>query len=130
MELPKFLLGDNTDFPTAIFIIHTDYPRFIINLEDDQVEWLEDFSSEDEKELSSEAENLIQAANDFYDREINLYNESLSMDKLITLDQELFLFLNGLGNSSWDGFWMFMTDKLSSIPLYVVLLILCFMQLK
>jgi len=52
------------------------------------------------------------------------------MDKLITLDQELFLFLNGLGNSSWDGFWMFMTDKLSSIPLYVVLLILCFMQLK
>src|SRR5690606_25948098 len=52
------------------------------------------------------------------------------MDKLINLDQKLFLLLNGLGNSSWDGFWMFMTDKLSSIPLYVVLLILCFMQLK
>ena len=76
MELPKFLLGDNTDYPTAIFIIHTDYPRFIINLEDDQVEWLEDFSAEDEKELSTEAENLIQAANDFYDREVNRYNES------------------------------------------------------
>ncbi|HLV62547.1 hypothetical protein [Galbibacter sp.] len=76
MELPKFLLGDNTDYPTAIFIIHTDYPRFIINLENDQVEWLEDFSAEDEKELSMEAENLIQAANDFYDREVNRYNES------------------------------------------------------
>jgi len=47
MEFPKFLLGDNTDFPTAIFVIHTDYPRFIINLEDDSVEWLEDFSPEE-----------------------------------------------------------------------------------
>ncbi|MCX2680275.1 hypothetical protein OOZ15_10020 [Galbibacter sp. EGI 63066] len=75
MELPKFLLGDNTDFPNAIFIVHTDYPRFIINLENDEVEWLEDFSAEDERELSSEAENLIQAANDFYDREINRYDE-------------------------------------------------------
>lgn len=32
MELPKFLLGDNTDFPEDIFIIHLDYPRFIIIL--------------------------------------------------------------------------------------------------
>ena len=30
MELPKFLLGDNTDYPTAIFVVHTEYPRFII----------------------------------------------------------------------------------------------------
>ncbi|MCM5662918.1 hypothetical protein [Galbibacter mesophilus] len=76
MELPKFLLGDNTDYPDAIFIIHTDFPRFIINLADDEVEWLEDFSPEDEKELSSEAENLIQLANDFYDREISRYDEA------------------------------------------------------
>ncbi|MDG3583617.1 MULTISPECIES: hypothetical protein [Galbibacter] len=75
MELPKFLLGDNTDYPDAIFIIHTDYPRFVINLENDEVEWLEDFSAEDEKELATEAENLIQAANDFYDREISRYEE-------------------------------------------------------
>ena len=73
MEFPKFLLGDNTDFPTAIFVIHTDYPRFIINLEDDSVEWLEDFSPEDEKELETETEGLIQAATDFYDREISRY---------------------------------------------------------
>ncbi|QLE00057.1 hypothetical protein HX109_00230 [Galbibacter sp. BG1] len=75
MELPKFLLGDNTDYPDSIFIIHTDYPRFIINLENDEVEWLEDFSPEDEKELASEAENLIQQANDFYDREVSRYDE-------------------------------------------------------
>ena len=51
MELPKFILGDNTDLPSAIFVIHAEYPRFIINLEDDEVEWLEDFNKEDEKDL-------------------------------------------------------------------------------
>ncbi|WP_422081148.1 hypothetical protein [Ulvibacterium sp.] len=75
MELPKFLLGDNTDHPSAIFIIHTEYPRFILNLENDEVEWLEDFSKEDEKELESEAENLIREATDFYDREVSRYEE-------------------------------------------------------
>lgn len=74
MELPKFLLGDNTDYPNAIFIIHTDFPRFIINLENDEVEWLEDFDSQDQKELEMEAQNLIQEANDFYDREISRYD--------------------------------------------------------
>lgn len=75
MELPKFLLGDNTDFPTAIFIVHTEYPRFILNLENDEVEWLEDFSAEDESELASEASNLLELANAFYDREIMRYEE-------------------------------------------------------
>ncbi|MDT7829817.1 hypothetical protein RQM65_14175 [Pricia sp. S334] len=75
MEFPKFLLGDNTDYPTAIFVVHTEYPRFIINLENDEVEWLEDFSREDEKELESEAESLIEQANTFYDREVSRYEE-------------------------------------------------------
>ena len=75
MEIPKFLLGDNTDFPTAIFIIHTEYPRFIINLENDAVEWLEDFGAEDSKELEVEGENLIVQATEFYDREIARYEE-------------------------------------------------------
>lgn len=75
MEFPKFLLGDNTDYPTAVFVIHTEYPRFVINLENDEVEWLEDFSKEDEKELESEAEDLIEQANSFYDREVSRYEE-------------------------------------------------------
>jgi hypothetical protein len=75
MELPKFLLGDNTDFPTALFIVHTEYPRFILNLENDEVEWLEDFTSEDEGELEAETENLIQQATDFYDREVSRYED-------------------------------------------------------
>lgn len=75
MEFPKFLLGDNTDYPTAIFVVHTEYPRFIINLENDEVEWLEDFTREDERDLEEEAENLIIQATAFYDREISRYEE-------------------------------------------------------
>ena len=75
MDFPKFLLGDNTDYPDAIFIIHTEFPRFIINLENDEVEWLEDFDPSDEKELESEAEGLIHQATDFYDREISRYED-------------------------------------------------------
>ncbi len=75
MQLPKFLLGDNTDYPDSIFIVHTEYPRFIINLENDEVEWLEEFSKEDEAELESEAESLIEAANTFYDREVSRYED-------------------------------------------------------
>ncbi|MGB7786595.1 MAG: hypothetical protein WBL27_10880 [Salinimicrobium sp.] len=75
MDFPKFLLGDNTDYPDAIFIIHTEYPRFILNLENDEVEWLEDFDANDEKELASEAEGLINEATAFYDREIERYEE-------------------------------------------------------
>jgi hypothetical protein len=75
MELPKFLLGDNTDFPDDIFIIHLDYPRFIINLKDDEIEFLEEPEDLDEAELNQEMESLIVQANAFYDREISLYEE-------------------------------------------------------
>jgi len=75
MEFPKYLLGDNTDYPTAIFIVHTEYPRFIINLENDEVEWFEDFTAEDQKELETEAERLIVQATEFYDREVSRYED-------------------------------------------------------
>lgn len=75
MEFPKFLLGDNTDYPSAIFIVHTEYPRFIINLENDEVEWLEDFTAEDQKELETEGEALIVEATEFYDREVSRYED-------------------------------------------------------
>ena len=75
MEFPRFLLWDNTDYPEAIFVVHTEFPRFIINLQDDEVEWLEDFDKNDEEELKNEAENLIQEASEFYDREVERYQE-------------------------------------------------------
>ena len=75
MELPKFILGDNTDFPGGIYVIHTGFPRLIINLEDDEVEWLEEFDEYDEKELQSETEQVIKEATEFYDREVSRYDE-------------------------------------------------------
>ena len=76
MALPKFILGDNSDYPEAIYVIHTEFPRFIINLEDDEVEWFEDFDEEDENELESETANAIKLATEFYDNEIAKYNEA------------------------------------------------------
>ena len=73
MTLPKFILGDNFEFPEAIFVIHTEFPRFVINLENDELEWLEDFDQQDEKELQSEAQNAIQKATSFYDLEVAKY---------------------------------------------------------
>jgi len=74
MEFPKFLLGDNTDFPDAIFVIHTEFPRCIINLVDDEVEWLEEFKTSDEEELLQESQIIVEAASNFYDREIERYD--------------------------------------------------------
>ncbi|HKX86691.1 MULTISPECIES: hypothetical protein [unclassified Flavobacterium] len=75
MELPKFVLADNSDFPDDIFIIHLEYPRFLINLKDDSVEFLEELDEEDEQELESEMEHLITIAGEFYDREMERYEE-------------------------------------------------------
>ncbi|RYC53250.1 phosphatase PAP2 family protein [Flagellimonas olearia] len=48
------------------------------------------------------------------------------LDQLLQYDKDLFLFLNGLGTPTWDGFWMFMTKTRNSSPLYVLLLYLSY----
>lgn len=75
-NFPKFILGDNTDMPDAMFVVHLEYPRFVLNLDNDEVEWLEEFDEEDTKELEAESENLIEEAIDFYEREIARIEEN------------------------------------------------------
>ncbi len=75
MDLPKFLLGDNTDFPDDIFIIHLEYPRFIVNLKNDDIELLDETDDLNTAELQNELTDLVAAAIAFYDREINRYEE-------------------------------------------------------
>ncbi len=48
------------------------------------------------------------------------------MEQIIALDKELFLYLNGLGSTTWDGFWMFITGKWNAIPFYGFLLFLLY----
>lgn len=74
-RFPEYLLGDNSDFPEGIFVIHTTFPRFIINITNDDIEWLEEFDEQDRQELSLQAEQLIAKAYEFYDREINQYDD-------------------------------------------------------
>ena len=72
MELPKFLIADNSSLQNVIFIIHTEYPRFIMYVTNDEVHWLEDFDKKDEEILNFESEQLINDALSFYDKEIGL----------------------------------------------------------
>ncbi len=76
MNLPKFLLADNTDNPQDIFILHAEYPRFIINLVNDEIEWLEELVNDRESSLENEVQLLIQQASEFYDREIQRYESN------------------------------------------------------
>lgn len=48
------------------------------------------------------------------------------MNELISLDQRLLLFLNGLGSSTFDPFWLLVTGKWFWIPFYVILLYLVY----
>ena len=65
-----FLIADNSELEDAIFVIHTEYPRFFLNVVNDEVHWMEDFENEDREELESQTTHLVEMALDFYDREM------------------------------------------------------------
>ena len=74
MDFPKFLVADNTDLPDAVYIVHTEFPAFILNLENDEVKLLDDITDESEGDLTKTLEGLIAEAEDFYTREVERYN--------------------------------------------------------
>ena len=73
MELPKFLLADNSNHPDDIFVLHTEFPRFLINLKDDSVEWFEDLTGEKEDDIATELADLMDKAGTFYDTEMKQF---------------------------------------------------------
>lgn len=70
MKIPKFLIADNSALKETIFIVHTEYPRFILNVINDEVFWLEEFENDDKIILDSESRLLIEEALVFYDKEM------------------------------------------------------------
>ena len=74
MNLPKFLLANNSNFPEDIFVLHTEFPRFIINLKDDEIEWFEDLTGENEEDIATELAVLMDKAGAFYDSEMKQYD--------------------------------------------------------
>ncbi|MFT5971009.1 MAG: hypothetical protein ACI8ZO_001526 [Flavobacteriales bacterium] len=76
MEAPKFLVGDNTDFPDTVFIIHTQTPMFVMNLDTDEVSFLEEgFAEGDEAQTANEITELLAEADEFYNKEVSRYEE-------------------------------------------------------
>lgn len=70
MDLPKFLIADNSELKDTLFIIHTLYPRFFLNVINDEIHWMEEFDKEDKLELESQTARLVEEALLFYDQEI------------------------------------------------------------
>ena len=73
MNLPKFLLADNSNHPEDIFVLHTEFPRFLINLKDDEIDWYDDLIGTDENEMANEVATLMDQAGEFYDEEMKKY---------------------------------------------------------
>ena len=55
-------------------MLHTEFPRFIINLKDDEIEWFEDLTGENEEDIATELATLMDKAGAFYDKEIKQYD--------------------------------------------------------
>lgn len=51
------------------------------------------------------------------------------LEKILSLDEKLFIYLNSLGSEKYDGLWLLITKQTSWIPLFLVLLYLIFKEL-
>jgi len=77
MEMPTFLLCDCTANPDDMYVLHTDYPRFLLNLATDEIELFDEVSSEDDpEEFEEELRKIVERAGEFYESEINEYTEN------------------------------------------------------
>ena len=48
------------------------------------------------------------------------------LDRIKQIDTELLIFLNNLGNKSWDPLWVSITDKFTFIPLFILIIFFLF----
>ena len=51
------------------------------------------------------------------------------LDKILSLDQELFVYLNSLGSETFDGLWLLITKQLNWIPFFLLLLYFIYKKL-
>jgi len=75
MNLPKYLIADNAGLQDDIFVLHTDFPRFIINIHTDEIEWLDEFSKQEATENADLIEKSVTGAYDFFEQEMKNYED-------------------------------------------------------
>lgn len=76
MKPPKFLMGDNTKSPDSIFVIHTGQPSFVLDVDSEEIYFMEKgFGESDREETANQISELVTEAMDFYDAEIQAYEE-------------------------------------------------------
>lgn len=51
------------------------------------------------------------------------------LEKVVALDTQLFVFLNGLGSETYDGFWLFITKQSNWTPFFLIVLYLVYKKL-
>jgi undecaprenyl-diphosphatase len=51
------------------------------------------------------------------------------LDKIVALDKELFVFLNGLGSTPYDGLWLLITKQIYWTPFFLVVFYLLFKKI-
>jgi hypothetical protein len=84
--LPKFLLADNSqELPDTIFVVHNEFPRFIVECDVDDfwsnqiIHWIDD-----QPENESITEQLLTQAEDFleeeFDNQEDLYDEEFGVN--------------------------------------------------
>lgn len=84
--LPKFLIADNSqDAPETIYVVHTEYPRFIVESdvedfnENQFIHWIDEQPVNDSviEQLIEEAEDFLEAE---FDNQEDLYDEEFGLN--------------------------------------------------
>lgn len=70
MILPRFLIADNDSFPENAYVVHTEKPCFIIDVDSEEYKIL-DGSEMDEDDM----QELIEEALGFYEDELERYED-------------------------------------------------------
>ncbi|MDD3458325.1 MAG: hypothetical protein PHO74_02475 [Weeksellaceae bacterium] len=73
MKTPEFLLADNSAYPEKIFILHTEFPRFLMDIETEEIEWFDVPEEEEGIDIEAEIAELITKAYHFFDAEMEAY---------------------------------------------------------
>lgn len=70
MLLPKFLIADNSDYPENVYVLHTEKPRFVLDIDSEEIKWFGE-----EPEGDDLIEDLTRQAFAFYESELDSYEE-------------------------------------------------------